>query len=439
MKEGVILMINGLIAMLGKVFGLFVDDGSLALSILVWIFALHVVMPIVPVDQGGAAPALFFGCRGILIENVLRASRQPVAPAEADKDTSAGKSSVLAFSDSLLSQSVEVQTVSPRLRNEVVMNEPKTADPKLARQLVLDELFDLSLYRSLLNVAGGELRAILDQLIPIEQRHFAFWQDFFDLHVEALDLARRLKLVLLVAICRLFGAPAIHVVLEAIEVHGVRKYLRVWIAYGNGPLGSAVRNILEDEFKHEDEVVTGEAERQINPEKVRNVFLGLNDGLVEILGAVSGFFAAFNSTVAVVTAGFTVGVAGALSMAAGAYIGAGSEAELRETEDARKRFLGETVTSEPGQRPLVSAAIVGIGYLVGAVVPVLPVLFGARNVLPTVLTGGVMIVAVSAIVAFISGMDVRRRLVLNVIITGIAVVVTYALGLLTKRMLGVEI
>src|SRR5439155_13379557 len=185
MKEGVILMINGLIAMLGKVFGLFVDDGSLALSILVWIFALHVVMPIVPMDRG-AAPLLFLGCIGILIENVLRASRQPVAPAEADKDTSAGKSSVLAFSDSLLSQSVEVQNVSPRLRNEVVMNEPKTTDPKLARQLVLDELFDLSLYQSLRNVAGGELRAILDQLIPIEQRHFAFWQDFFDLHVEAL-------------------------------------------------------------------------------------------------------------------------------------------------------------------------------------------------------------------------------------------------------------
>ena len=116
-------MINGLIAMLGKVFGLFVDDGSLALSILVWIFALHVVMPIVPMDQGGAAPLLFLGCIGILIENVLRASRQPVAPAEADKDTSAGKRSALAFSDSLLSQSVEVQTVSPRLRNEVVMNE----------------------------------------------------------------------------------------------------------------------------------------------------------------------------------------------------------------------------------------------------------------------------------------------------------------------------
>jgi len=314
------------------------------------------------------------------------------------------------------------------------------ADERLARRLVLDELFDLSLYRALREVAPPSLHAVFDALIPVETRHAAFWQDFFGLeHVTTLDLGRRIKLALIIAVCRVFGAPAIHLVLEAIEVHGIKKYLDIWKRYGQGPLGGAVREILEDEFKHEDLVVTGEGERRVNPEKVRNVFLGLNDGLVEILGAVSGFFAAFNSATAVVTAAFTVGVAGALSMAAGAYIGAGSEAELRATEDERKRFLGESVVSEPAENPLASAATVGVGYFIGAIVPVLPILFGAHTVLPTVLTGGAMIVAVSAIVAFISGMDVRRRIVLNVAITGLAVVVTYVLGLLTKRLLGVAI
>jgi VIT1/CCC1 family predicted Fe2+/Mn2+ transporter len=140
-----------------------------------------------------------------------------------------------------------------------------------------------------------------------------------------------------------------------------------------------------------------------------------------------------------VTASFTVGVAGALSMAAGAYIGAGSEAELRETEDARHRFLGEPVTSEPAESPLGAAAVVGIGYFIGAVVPVAPVVFGARTIWPTVVTGGIMIVAVSAIVAFISGMNVRRRIARNAVITGLAVIITYVLGVLTKRLLGVQI
>ncbi len=78
-------MIKRLIPMARKVFGLFVDDGSLALSILVWIFALHVVAPIVFIEQTWAAPVLFLGCAGILIENVLRAARQPLPSTQADE------------------------------------------------------------------------------------------------------------------------------------------------------------------------------------------------------------------------------------------------------------------------------------------------------------------------------------------------------------------
>jgi len=76
-------MIKRLIPMARKVFGLFVDDGSLALSILVWIFALHVVAPIAFIEQTWAAPVLFLGCAGILVENVLRASRQPLLSSQA--------------------------------------------------------------------------------------------------------------------------------------------------------------------------------------------------------------------------------------------------------------------------------------------------------------------------------------------------------------------
>src|SRR5438105_15045873 len=105
-------------------------------------------------------------------------------------------------------------------------------DPRLARQLVLDEIFDLSLYRALRDVAKGDLRQVLDELIRVETRHVAFWQDFFGRKdLTALDLGRRTKLKALEAVCRLFGAGAIQIVLEAIEVHGVRKYLRVWKRY----------------------------------------------------------------------------------------------------------------------------------------------------------------------------------------------------------------
>jgi len=226
-------------------------------------------------------------------------------------------------------------------------------DARLGRQLVLDELFDLTLYQSLLRVAPAGLRPILEQLIPIETRHYRFWQDFFGLKIATLDLPRRVKLALLVGLARLLGAPGIHLILEAIEVYGVRKYLAVWRRYEGGPLGAAVRGILEDEFKHEDAVVMADAERQMNPQRVRDIFLGLNDGLVEILGAVSGFFGAFANTTTVLIAGMMVGVAGALSMGAGAYLAGSSEAEVRDTEVRRRRFLGEAeATEESADSPL---------------------------------------------------------------------------------------
>ena len=50
-------------------------------------------------------------------------------------------------------------------------------------------------------------------------------------------MRRRLKLGFLVLVCRLFGDRAIHLVLEAIEIHGIRKYLTVaptWPAARSG-------------------------------------------------------------------------------------------------------------------------------------------------------------------------------------------------------------
>ena len=313
-------------------------------------------------------------------------------------------------------------------------------DPGLGKRLVLDELLDLSLYRALRPVAGPSLQAVLDQLIPIETRHYRFWQEFFGLPLERLDPGRRVKLALLVTVARLFGAPAIHLILEAIEVFGVRKYLAVWRQYEPTPLGKAVRGILEDEFKHEDTVVSAEADRQINPQRVRDIFLGLNDGLVEILGAVSGFFGAFASATTVLVAGIMVGVAGALSMGAGAYLATSSEGEVRDTDAHRRLFLGEAPAPEAGgDTPLGSGVRVGVSYVIGAVVPLIPVLFGARTLWPSLLVAGGVIVAVSTILAFLSGMNVKRRILMNLGVIAAAVTISYLLGLLAKSVWGIDV
>ena len=315
-----------------------------------------------------------------------------------------------------------------------------TNDPKLARQLVLDELFDLRLYKALRDVTQPDVHQTLDELITVETAHLAFWRKFFDLHLDELNLGRKIKLSIIMFVCKAFGSPAVHLVLEAIEVHGVRKYLAIWREYQGQPLGEALRGILMDEFKHEDVLVTALTERKINAEKIRNIFLGLNDGLVEILGAVSGFFGAFGSATMVLVAASTTAVAGALSMAAGAFLALNSEKEVKTTEIAKKIFLGEPPESTPMEEsPLSSAFVVGSAYIVGALVPVLPVLIGAKDAVSSVITAGLMVILVSTILAFLSGMDVKRRIVLNLVIITVAVSVSYSIGTVAKQIWDISI
>ncbi|MEK6525507.1 MAG: VIT1/CCC1 transporter family protein, partial [Nitrospirota bacterium] len=303
-------------------------------------------------------------------------------------------------------------------------------DPRLARTLILDELFDLSLYKALRGITDRESQKVLDELIVVETQHLAFWQKFFDSTLTTLDLGRRLKLWFFVLVCRVFGSTAVHLALEAIEVHGVRKYLSLWKVYKDEPLGGALKGILLDEFKHEDVLVTQLTERKINPEKIRNIFLGLNDGLVEILGAVSGFFGAFGDAVTVLIAASTTAVAGSLSMAAGAYAALSSEKEVKATQFDKKQFLGEeTGSSQMEEQPFSSAVVVGCSYFAGAMVPVLPVLLGAKDALFSLLAAGSMVILVSTLLAFLSGMDIKRRILLNLVIITVAVSVTYAIGM----------
>ncbi|MFZ1080892.1 MAG: VIT1/CCC1 transporter family protein [Candidatus Kryptoniota bacterium] len=324
---------------------------------------------------------------------------------------------------------------------------------ELGKQLVLDELFDLTLYKAMREITSEDMKPMFSELIPTETKHFAFWQDFFSIKIEKLDFRRRLKLKLLTSVVKVFGTLGAHLVLEAIEVYGVQKYVNVWEKYKGTPTGEAVRKILEDEFQHEDEIVSSSIERHIHPERVRDIFLGLNDGLVEILGAVSGFFAAFSNLPSIIAASIAVAVAGAISMAAGAYGAVNSENEVEKVELAKKDFLNETLkpqdissrhdgTEEEGNNSssaFESGVVVGISYILGATVPILPMLLGARNIFWPLVVAAVVIIFISTVIAFLSGMRMSRRILTNLIILLIAVGVTYAVGILVRTVFGINI
>jgi hypothetical protein len=59
-----------------EIYGLFVDDGSFAVAILVWLGLAVAVVPRMTAEARWAGPALFVGLAAILIESVLRFARR---------------------------------------------------------------------------------------------------------------------------------------------------------------------------------------------------------------------------------------------------------------------------------------------------------------------------------------------------------------------------
>ncbi len=58
-----------------EVYGLFVDDGSFAVAIVVWVGVVWLVLPRFGVPSGVSAIVLAFGLAILLVESTLRFSR----------------------------------------------------------------------------------------------------------------------------------------------------------------------------------------------------------------------------------------------------------------------------------------------------------------------------------------------------------------------------
>jgi vacuolar iron transporter family protein len=171
--------------------------------------------------------------------------------------------------------------------------------------------------------------------------------------------------------------------------------------------------------------------KDMSPEFIRNIFFGFNDGLVSTLGAVSGFFAAFHDPTVVFVATLIEAAAGGLSMTAGAYVAADSESETRAL---LHEAAGAAAGPPSALRPMGAALIVGISYLAGAGVTAFPLLLGAKTSVPSWITAGLMITGVSYFVAASTGMNVRKRVIVNACILAATAAITYGLGELVQRL-----
>jgi VIT1/CCC1 family predicted Fe2+/Mn2+ transporter len=125
-------------------------------------------------------------------------------------------------------------------------------------------------------------------------------------------------------------------------------------------------------------------------ETVRDIVIGMSDGLTVPFALAAGLSGAVESTSIVITAGFAEIAAGSIAMGLGGYLAARSDAEHYASERRREQAeIGEIPAAETNEvlelgleqpdpkRALVSAATIAGAYIAGGLIPLAPYFFVA--------------------------------------------------------------
>ncbi len=186
--------------------------------------------------------------------------------------------------------------------------------------------------------------------------------------------------------------------------------------------------------------------------RIREFVFGIQDGLISTVGLLAGIQGATENTLVVIIAGLTSMFSGAISMAAGSYLSSGAQKEIfdKELREAEKlaerepymaaegllRALGEEGLSKEQSyrmvkvlsqeqnvfmrtfqekvfglgsaeinRPLQAALVMGLSFIVGATIPILPYLIssGLQALYLSALLGGITLFGVGAFKGKLAG------------------------------------
>jgi len=284
------------------------------------------------------------------------------------------------------------------------------------RQLLLgfqrDELTGALLYEYIARRQKDPVnRRAFIEMADAERSHYQTWKDYTGSDV----LPHRLKMLVFKVFSWVFGITFTIKFFEQGEQNGAGD-LAVIIDELPETAG-----IIASEREHEDKLIA-----MIDEERLRYVgsmVLGLNDALVELTGSIAGLTFALASTRLVAMSAIIVGVSATLSMAASNY-------------------LAERADQNP--KALVSSAYTGIAYLITVALLVLPYLLLPDHLYIAAFI--LMLIVVVAVVmvfnyytAVAQSLPFWRRFAEMAVISLSVAAIAFAIGLLAKQLLGVDV
>ncbi len=354
-----------------------------------------------------------------------------------------------------------------------------------AKKFYINELNDFIIYSEIANlVKDNNLKESIIKIAQTEKKHMEFWKNILESrgYKVSQENINRKKLILLKMLSKFFNPIVLISILETGENSAVKSYYQF---YKNKNLTDEereyVKKIIIDEMEHE--TFFHKEGEKLGLSNVRDLILGMNDGLVEILGTVAGLTGVYaNNPKIIGISGLVVGIAGALSMGLGAYISVKSQRQVDEAINERNRILldisnekmyelfedklkeediPENIISdiisilkekkinisnifikENNENEIKSGIFTGFSYFLGVFFPVVPffIFNSAYIALPlSFLFAFLMLSIIGVFVAFFSGISVKKK-VLEMVLTGfLAAVLSFSFGKIVQIIFGIEI
>lgn len=273
-----------------------------------------------------------------------------------------------------------------------------------------NEITEHVIYSKLSDIAKNtKNKNILKRISGEELSHYNFWKRFTSKDVNP----NMLNVFFYYYTSRFLGINFGLRLMEMGEKSAQTAYEKIKKIHPN------VKDILKEEKEHEDKLLSLLDKEELT--YTGSIILGLNDALVELTGALTGFTLALKETKIIAVAGLITGIAASLSMAGSEYLSAKEE----ETK-----------------KPLKASLYTGIAYITAVFFLILPYFIFKNSLASLMITLTIALIIIFVFNFYISvakNISFKKRFIEMITISlGIAAL-SFFIGLLARKFLNIDI
>ena len=292
--------------------------------------------------------------------------------------------------------------------------EKKLSDLALTtiRKMQQNELTESAIYEKIAGFAKGEEnQQTLRRLSQEEKSHYEIWKKHTGIEMKP----EGFKVFWYSLMARLLGFTFAVKLMERGEEGAQAEYA---LLAQEVPESATIR---EQEIEHEQALLGMLDEERL--QYVGSMVLGLNDALVELTGSLAGFTFAMQNTRLIALSGLIIGISATFSMASSEFLAARSEGR----DDAFK-----------------SCTYTGSAYLVTVIALIAPYLiFPATQYIPALICMIAVVILIIAGFTYYTSVaqdePFKSRFLEMAVISISVAVVSFIVGILAKKFLGVDL